>query len=101
VKRVPIKQKIKAIPPGELAVRRGTRVEATDGPIGRVEEFVVEPADGPITHLVLRKGHPWGQKQVTIPVSEVARIAENVVHLKLNKWQIGTLPQVPVLRKWA
>lgn len=45
------------IPPGELAVRRGARVETTDGHAGRVDEFLVNPADGYITHLVLREGH--------------------------------------------
>ena len=60
---VPIKRivddKIRRIPPGELAVRRGTRVHAIDGKVGRVDEFVVGPVSGNITHLVLREGHPW------------------------------------------
>ena len=55
------------IPPGELAVRRGTRVEATDGYVGHVDEFVVNPENGHITHLVMREGHLWGQKDVIIP----------------------------------
>jgi hypothetical protein len=45
------------IPPGELSVRRGTRVEATDGYVGRVDEFVVNPKNCHITHLVMREGH--------------------------------------------
>ena len=57
------------IPPGELAVRRGTRVEATDGYVGKVDEFVVNPDNGHITHLVMREGHLWGKKDVTIPLS--------------------------------
>ena len=56
------------IPPGELAVRRGTRVEATDGYVGKVDEFLVNPQNGNITHLVMREGHLWGQKDVTIPL---------------------------------
>ncbi len=54
------------IPPGELAVRRGTHVEATDGFVGRVDEFVVNPENSHITHLVMREGHLWGQKDVII-----------------------------------
>jgi hypothetical protein len=45
------------IPPGELAVHRGTRVEATDGFVGHVDEFVMNPENGHITHLVMREGH--------------------------------------------
>jgi sporulation protein YlmC with PRC-barrel domain len=98
--RVVLKQRIKAIPPGELAIRRGTRVQATDGRVGRVDEFIVDPESGHITHLTMRKGHLWGEKQVSIPVSEIGRIAENVVYLKLGKRQIEALPAIQVRRKW-
>ena len=57
------------IPLGELAVRRGARVEATDGFIGHVDEFVVNPESGHITHMVMREGHLWGKKDVIIPLS--------------------------------
>jgi sporulation protein YlmC with PRC-barrel domain len=87
------------IPPGELAVRRGARVEATDGPVGQVDEFLVDPPSGHITHLILRKGHLWGQKDVTIPVSQIARIEANIVHLKLDKHSIEALPAIPVRRE--
>ena len=30
------------MPPGELAVRRGSHVRATDGDVGRVDEFLVD-----------------------------------------------------------
>jgi sporulation protein YlmC with PRC-barrel domain len=87
------------IPPGELAVRRGARVEATDGHVGRVDEFLVNPADGHITHLVLREGHLWGQKDVTIPVSEIGYIEERTVYLKLDKHSIEALPTIPIHRR--
>jgi hypothetical protein len=35
-----IAQRFKAIPPGELAMRRGARMQATDGRVGRVDEFL-------------------------------------------------------------
>jgi hypothetical protein len=38
--------KTQQIPPGELAVHRGTRVEAKDGYVGKVDEFVVNPKNG-------------------------------------------------------
>jgi hypothetical protein len=62
--------------------------------------LVPDVGDGRITCLILQKGHPWGQKKVVILVSEIERIKENIVRLKLNKRQIGTLPAVPVRRKW-
>jgi len=86
------------IPANELALRRGARVEATDGHAGRIDEFLVEPTNGHITHLVLRKGHLWGQRDVTIPVSEIDRIEEDAVYLKLDKARIEALPAIPIRR---
>ena len=91
----------RSIPRNELAVRRGWRVEATNGPIGTVDEFMLDPADGSITHLVLRKGHPWGERDVVIPLSEIDRVKDNVVYLRLNKMRVGLLPAVHVVRKWT
>jgi hypothetical protein len=89
------------IPPGELAVRRGTRVEATDGYIGHVDEFVVNPKNCHITHLVMREGHLWGQKDVVIPLSAIGDTREDTVFLKLNKHQIESLPTFPLRRRWS
>lgn len=87
------------IPPGELGFHRGAHVEATDGRIGRVGEFVVDPADDHITHFVLREGHLWAQKNVTIPVSAIKRIEDDVLYLNLSKQEIAQLPAIPV-RRW-
>ena len=80
----------------ELAIRRGARVEATDGQVGRVDEFLINPGNNAITHLVLREGHLWGQKNITIPMSEIDRIEENTVWLKLDKQSIEALPAIPI-----
>jgi sporulation protein YlmC with PRC-barrel domain len=74
-------------------------VEATDGHAGRVDEFLVDPANGHITHLVLREGHLWGQKDVTIPVAQIDRIEDGAVYLKLDKESIGALPAIPIRRR--
>ncbi len=87
------------IPPGELAVHRGTHVQAIDGLIGRVDELLVDPTNGHVTHLVLREGHLWGQKDITIPVSEIDRIENDTVYLKLDKHAIEALPATPIHRR--
>jgi sporulation protein YlmC with PRC-barrel domain len=89
------------IPPGELAVHRGSRVEATDGYVGKVDEFVVNPENSHITHLVMREGHLWGKKDVMIPLSAMGDTREDTVFLKLDKSQIEALPTFPVHRRWA
>jgi len=99
VKRI-LDDKIRRIPPGELAVRRGTRVRATDGWVGHVDEFMVGPVSGNITHLVLRESSLLKKKDVTIPVSEIERIEEDAVYLKIDKDAIASMPSVPVKRPW-
>jgi hypothetical protein len=86
------------VPPGELAVRRGSHVRATDGDVGRVDEFLVDRETEHITHLILREGHLWGQKDVLIPVSEIGQIDEDRVYLTLSKAEIANLPSIPVWR---
>jgi sporulation protein YlmC with PRC-barrel domain len=89
------------IPHGELAVQRGTRVEAKDGYVGKVDEFVVNPKNGHITHLVMREGHLWGRKDVIIPLSVMGDTREDTVFLKLNKHQVESLPTFQVNRHWS
>lgn len=89
------------IPADELAIRRGARVEAADGSIGRVDEFLINPSNDHITHLVMHEGHLWGQKDVTIPVSQIDHYQDNTVYLKLNKEDIEKLPDIPVNHSWA
>jgi sporulation protein YlmC with PRC-barrel domain len=95
---LPIPLEHQNVPPGELAVRRGARVEARDGRVGRVDEFLVNPSNGHITHLVLREGHLWGQKDVAIPISDIDHIEESIVYLKLDKRGIANLPHIPIHR---
>ena len=98
-KRV-VGDKIRPIPPGELAVRRGARVEATDGRVGRVDEFVIDPDTGDITHLCLREGRLLGDKGVCVPVTDIDRIQEKVVHLKVDKETVASRLSFPVKRWW-
>ena len=87
------------IPPGELALQKGARVKAKDGFIGHVQEFLANPMDGNITHLILREGHFWGQKDVTIKMSYVERIEEKIVYLNLEKSAIEKLPSAKVRQR--
>jgi len=86
------------LPADELAVRRGASVFATDGQVGHVDEFLINPKNDRITHLVLREGHLWGQKDVSIPLGQIEHIEADSVYLKLDKAQIEALPAIPIHR---
>jgi sporulation protein YlmC with PRC-barrel domain len=85
-------------PPDELAVHRGSHAHAADGHIGQVEEFVINPTNNGISHVVLREGHFWNREEVTIPVSQIDRIDNDTVYLKLTKREIEALPALALER---
>jgi sporulation protein YlmC with PRC-barrel domain len=87
------------IPVGELAIRRGARVIARDGHVGQVDEFVVDQHSEHITHLVMREGHLWEKRDITIPVSYIERIEDDAVYLNIDKASVAALPAIPIHRE--
>lgn len=83
------------IPDGQIAVRPGSVVEATDGRVGHVDDLVVDSETGKITHLVLREGHVWGNKDVLLPISIVSLVTGDTVYLALDKATIATMLGLP------
>lgn len=81
------------VPDGELDVHRGDHVHATDGDIGQVQGFLVDPGDNHVTYVLLQEGHIWGRKQVAIPISAVTGIDDAYgIRLNLTKQQLEDLP---------
>ena len=83
------------VPLGEVAVRRGDQVHATDGAIGRVQGLVVDPGDHHVTHVLLQEGHLWGRKEVAIPIRAVTGV-DNGIRLSITKQEVQGLPPVDV-----
>ena len=81
------------VPVGEVEVRRGEHVHATDGAIGHVHGLIVDPADHHVTHILLGEGHLWGKKEVAIPIGAVDDVATGI-RLSLTKDQVRDLPAV-------
>jgi hypothetical protein len=80
-----------SVPEGETEVVRHERVHAVDGEIGHLKGFAVDPAGHRVTHVLLREGHLWGQREVAIPVSAVASMDVGI-RLNLTKKQVEDLP---------
>jgi sporulation protein YlmC with PRC-barrel domain len=75
---------VEAIPETEIVVRHGIAVEATDGKVGEVDGFSLDPQSGQITALLLREGHLF-KKDVAITLDQVDRIGEMAVYLTVAK----------------
>jgi sporulation protein YlmC with PRC-barrel domain len=86
------------VPKGEVELDRASVVTSSDGHgVGRVEAFIVDDEDN-VTHFVLERGHLWGRRDVTIPISAVEKIETDQVTLGLTKHEVGDLPAVRVHR---
>ncbi len=83
------------IPLGEIAIRRGEQVHATDGDIGKVQGLVIDPRNHQVAHVLLQEGHLWGRKEVAIPISAVLSV-DNGVRLSITKGEIEALPPVDI-----
>jgi sporulation protein YlmC with PRC-barrel domain len=86
------------IPKDEVEVRRSSLVTSSDGhDLGRVEAFVVDEEDK-VTHFILERGHLWGRRDITIPISAVTKIETDAVTVGLTKDEVKALPAVRVHR---
>lgn len=88
------------VPIGELAVRRGTNIEASDGYVGKVEAFIINPDDGHISHMILQQGHFFGKKEIALPMAAIDHLDDLTVVLKLSKAEIHELEPIPVKHAW-
>lgn len=85
------------IPIGEVEVKRGEQVHASDGHIGQVEGLVIDPGSHRVTHVLLQEGHLWGRKDVAIPIVAVTEAADHI-EVSLSKQQVQDLPPVDIDR---
>ena len=53
----------------------GYHLQANDGIIGHVCDFMMDTQSWAIRHLVIKTGHRFSGKEVQIPTREVARIS--------------------------
>ena len=82
-----------SVPLGEVEIRRGECVQATDGDIGRVQGLVIDLGSRHVTHFLLQEGHLWGKKEVAIPIGAVASTRDGI-QLTISKQQVQDLPPV-------
>lgn len=80
------------VPGGEVELRRGDHVRATDGDIGRIRGLLIDREGNGVTHVLLERGHLWGRRQVAIPIAAVEDVAPDGVRIALSKHEVRGLP---------
>ena len=88
--RIPERETVDVVPSGEVEEHGSDQVHATDGDIGRVHGFRLDPASGRVTHVLLGEGHLWGRKEVAIPFDKIAGF-DHGIRLSLTRKQVQGL----------
>jgi sporulation protein YlmC with PRC-barrel domain len=87
------------VPKGEVEIRRASSVISADGDlVGHVEGFAVD-SDDRISDMVLRHGHLWRKRDITIPISSVTKVETDTVTVGLTTEEIRKLPAVSRRRR--
>lgn len=86
------------VPDGGLHIRPGMKIHATNGRVGKLDEFLLDQKSGVITNLLMLKGHLWGKKDVVIPVDKVDQMGDDTITLKIDKEAVGKLTTVSANR---
>jgi hypothetical protein len=95
IPRIPEKETIDIIPPGEVEERRGDHVRATDGDAGYVHALRIDPGSRQVTHVLVREGRVWDRKDVAVPIDEVAGFDDGI-RLSITRQQVRDLPPADI-----
>jgi hypothetical protein len=91
IPRIPERETIDVVPAGKVEEHGGDRVHASDGDIGRLHGFRLDPASGRVTHVLLGEGHLWGRKEVAIGFDKITGF-DGGITLSLSKREVADLP---------
>jgi uncharacterized protein YrrD len=87
------------IPKGKVELRHRSCVVSSDGHIvGKIDAFVVDGDE--LTHLILERGHMWGRRDITVPISCLASVKTDEVVLGISRHEVGALPSVRTHHGW-
>jgi sporulation protein YlmC with PRC-barrel domain len=94
IPRIPEKETIDIVPPGEVEERRGDHVHATDGDIGQLAAIRIDPDTRQVTHVLVREGRVLAHKDVAVPFDKVTGFGDGI-SVSLTRQQIRDLPPDP------
>jgi sporulation protein YlmC with PRC-barrel domain len=73
--------------------KNGTNVYTANGEkAGEIQRVVVDPAQGSVSHIVVRKGFLFTEDRV-IPIDLIDRQDEDKIHLKIGEERLEELPE--------
>jgi len=91
IPRIPEKETVDVVPPGEVEEHRGGQVHASDGDIGQVRGLFIDPVSHRVTHVLVREGHLLGRRDVAVPFGTVTAFDDGI-RLSITRQQVRDLP---------
>jgi len=86
------------IPEGTVALKEGAKVITAERQhVGNVERVLADPSADQVTHLLISNGM-FPKQTKLIPMEWVARMEEDVVHLRVEKHSVEELADVSITR---
>lgn len=76
----------------QFRIERGAQAEATDGPIGSVEQIVVDRDTGELRALVVRAAD--GSSEFELPASSIQRATGDHVYLDVSRQELARNPSL-------
>jgi uncharacterized protein YrrD len=94
--RPPRQEVIRNVPPGSVALDRGTRVVSTDGhTLGKLDEVITD-AKGELTHIVVRKG--WLRRtRRAYPSAWITDDTDSTIRLGVHSSIAERVPEHPAV----
>jgi hypothetical protein len=80
---------IPLVPETEVEESRGDRVHATDGDVGQFHGLQVNPDDGGMLHVLVKR-HLWGHAELAVPIGSVSGF-EGGIQLGISKQEVKNL----------
>lgn len=75
----------------QVRIERGAKVVGTDGPLGEVEQIIVDPDTSQITNLVVRRDDG---REYELPADRIARVTSGTVRLSLGQNDLTEHPEL-------
>jgi hypothetical protein len=80
---------IPLVPEAEVEESQGDQVHATDGHVGQFHGLRVNPDNGEVLYVVLKR-HPWGHAELAVPIGKVSGF-EAGVQLSITRQEVKNL----------
>ncbi|WP_435234367.1 PRC-barrel domain-containing protein [Psychromonas sp. PT13] len=89
------------IPEGYLKLKKGLKVkDPNDKVLGHIDELLIDTETDLISHIIMRKGHIFGNKTIAIPRAYIMSFEPDAVVLSIEEAETEALPEVNIKRAW-